>query len=361
MAGLTGSATCGRFFIKSWLAGKRLNRPLSIIGKRYVVLIERKFLAPAVRIVDIKTRSGPERENRIKFTDPDGNVTYDGYDSIKGKILLRYSSILTPLTLYAYDPVSRKLMIRWQRKITGYIRDDYAAKQLWAKSRDGKDIPVTILYKQGLDNKDGTNPLLLIAAGADSVTDPVRFNAEYISLLDRGFYVAKAFVRGSGEPGQSWHNEGCGEKMKNGPDDYLDCARFLIAQKYTSAGLITALGRGNGGVVAALAVNDQPGIFKAAILDNPGSDSLVFIPDQYIKKQEYPPVFFFARMKGPEWSPSLPARMVAGLRKVKSGDAILLLRTIMNNETREPGAADPLLRQPAEMWTFVLEQYGMDK
>ncbi|MEI6455827.1 MAG: prolyl oligopeptidase family serine peptidase [bacterium] len=336
-------------------------RTLSLIEKRYFVMIERKSLVPAVRIVDIKTRSGPERENRITFPDPDGNVTYEGYDSIKGKILLRYSSILTPLTLYAYDPVSRKLMIRWQRKTAGYNKEDYAAKLLSAKSRDGRDVPVTILYKQGLDNKDGTNPLLLVAAGSDSLPDPVKFNPEYISLLDRGFYVAKAFVRGAGECGPVWRSEGSGEKKMNGTSDYLDCARFLIAQKYTSAGLITATGRSSGGIFAASAVNDQPGIFKAAILDNPGSDSLVYVPDQYIKKQEYPPMFYFAEMKGPEWSASLPARMVAGLRKMKTGEKVLLLRTSMNNETTEPGEADPRTRKSAEMWTFVLEQYGINR
>jgi oligopeptidase B len=340
---------------------ERLSTLPDLIRKQYVLMISRNSLAPSVRIIDIKTRKREERENRINFTDPDGSLVYAGYDSLKEKILLRYSSILTPPTLYAYDPASRKLMIRWQRRIPGYNKDDYAAKLLWVSGRDGTKIPLTILYRQDLDNHDGTNPLLLAVAGSDSLADPVKFNPAYLPLLNRGFYIATAFVRGCGEPGRKWKEEGRGSKKDAGWNDYLDCAWFLVKDRYTAKGMITALGEGDGALVALVALSYQPELFKAAILENPGKGALSYPPDRYLRPKQYPPLFFYSDDEGMEKPASITPRMAAGLRKIKQGDQLLLVRTETGQSTASIPENETQYGKRAEIWAFMLGQYGIEK
>jgi len=365
----------------------------AVINQKYLLLLEKRFPKTSCRIIDMTPKRGEERENRVTFTEPDGNLIYEGYDSIHGKILLRYSSVLSPVTLYTYDPVSRKLGIRWQTKIKQYIKDDYAAKLVWVPSQDRTAIPVTILYKQGLDKKDGTNPLLLTAYGCYGLENPAKFNSPYISLLDRGFYVAIAHIRGGGELGPVWWEEGRRLKKKNSFTDFLDCAEFLINHQYTSRGLITATGIGAGGLVMGVAANERPDLFKAVILEVPFVDPLSalldsaknqpevnewmefgnpnekplfdyilsYSPYQNVRKQDYPAMFFRAGYLDKNVTCAETMKMAASLRKNKTGEHILLIRTEMDPDHQESTGPELRVQQLADQFAFILDLYGMKK
>jgi len=356
----------------------------ALVNQKYLVLLERKSLKASVRIVDLSSKTREEM-NRITFPEPDGELYFDKFDSINGKILFRYSSMLTPLTLYTYDLNSRRLGIRWQTKIKKYIKEDYGSKLLWIKSKDGTVIPLTILYKKDHDKRDGTNPLLLTTNGCYGFNDPVKFHASYITLLDRGFYIAFAHIRGGGEFGKIWWEEGRGLKKKNTFNDFLDCTEFLIGQKYTSKGLIAALGKEAGGLAIAVAANERPELFKTILFESPCLDPLAltldsagtrlyadrlefgnpnekqyydyilsYSPYENIRKQYYPPMFFYLPNMEENNTIFETLKMVARLRKNKTGDDILILRTGMN-EIRPENRYNNLAGQ----WAFILDLYGI--
>jgi len=357
----------------------------ALVNQKYLVLLERKSLKASVRIVDLSSKTREEM-NRITFSEPDGGLKSDGYDSIEGKLLIRYSSMLTPPTQYIYNLSSRRLGIRWQTKIKNYNKDDYGSRLLWAKSKDGTVIPLTVLYKKDFDKQDGTNPLLLTTFGCYGLTDTVKFHTSFISLLDRGFYVVFAHIRGGGELGQVWWEEGRGLKKKNAFNDFLDCAEFLISRKYTSKGLITALGKEAGGLIIGVAVNERPDLFKAILFQSPLMDPLSltldsagnrlyandrlefgnpceklyydnilsYSPYENIRKQDYPPMFFCSAETKGNYCDYESIKSVARLRKNKTGDNILIFRIGMNESPPENR-----YKSLAEQWAFILNLYDI--
>jgi oligopeptidase B len=214
-----------------------------------------------------------------------------------------------------------------------------------------------------------------------------------ISLLDRGFYLAMAHVRGGGELGNKWWEAGRLMNKKNAVADYIACAEYLVKQGYTSKGRITAAGGGAGGLVIGAAVNERPDLFRSVLLITPFVDPLAALSDpgfsrknpeekpefgdpeireqfEYlygyspydnIKKQEYPAMLFrlSAKDQQDEFAGSL--KMTARLRSTASGKNILLLRTddpaTQKNNTGV--TEENLLR--AENWAFILDQDGIEE
>ena len=139
-------------------------------------------------------------------------------------------SMKTPPSTYEFDMKSgEKTLLKQQEIIGGYNPDDYVTERLWAASKDGVKIPLSIVYKKGF-KKDGHQPLLLYAYGSYGYSMDPNFNVSRLSLFDRGFVFAIAHVRGGQEMGRQWYEDGKMFKKKNTFTDFIDCAEYLIAQ-----------------------------------------------------------------------------------------------------------------------------------
>jgi len=200
------------------------------IFKDYLILSERKNGLAQINVKKWTDNS----EYYIDF----GEETYDAYLSqnleFDSKILrYKYTSLTTPRSTYDIDLESRNKTLLKQQEVVGeFSPDNYQAERLYIDARDGVKVPVSIVYKKGIE-KDGSNPLLLYAYGSyGSSMDPY-FSYARLSLLDRGFVFAIAHVRGGQELGRQWYEDGKLLNKKNTFYDFIDCAEALVDKKYT--------------------------------------------------------------------------------------------------------------------------------
>ncbi|MBL7886228.1 MAG: S9 family peptidase [Flavobacterium sp.] len=149
-------------------------------------------------------------------------------------------------------------------KPTIFPLDYFETKIITYKSRDNKDVPITIVHKKGMV-MDGNNPTLLSAYGGYGKVDGPYFNSGLLWFLEKGGVYAYAEIRGGGEKGLKWHTEGKGLKKNNTFNDFIDAAEFLIRQKYTSPNKLAITGGSNGGLVVGVAMTQRPELFKLAI------------------------------------------------------------------------------------------------
>lgn len=197
-----------------------------------------------------------------------GDVTTMGNDSFR----VIYSSLKTPPTVYKYSIDDKLLKLLRQNNINNYKSKDYISNKIYINARDGESIPLSIVYKKSKFKKSGRNPLLLMAYGAYGTNMEANFRPEFISLMDRGFVIALAHVRGGSEMGGDWYHNGRLLKKKNSIHDFIDCADYLIAEKYTSKEKLFGNAVSAGGSMLAAAINERPELFKGIIAEVPWVD-----------------------------------------------------------------------------------------
>jgi len=205
-------------------------------------------------------------------------------------IRYNYTSLTTPSTDYGFNLNSKqKIELKQQKVGGGFKQSDYETKRIWAPAMDGTQIPVSIVYKKGSFKKDGSNPLLLYAYGSYGASSDSWFNSSVISLLDRGFVFAIAHVRGGQEMGRYWYEDGKLLKKKNTFTDFIDCAKFLVKEKYTSSDKLFANGGSAGGMLMGAVINMQPELFRGVIAEVPWMDVITdsFDPNLPLVSLEY--------------------------------------------------------------------------
>lgn len=267
-----------------------------------------------------------------------------------------YSSLKVPASLYDYDMGSKENTLLKQKEIIGgYNPDDYETERVWAKAKDGKMIPISMVYKKGIV-KDGTNPLLLYGYGSYGVTIPDRFSAPRLSLLDRGFIYAIAHIRGSEYLGREWYEDGKKLTKMNTFTDFIACSDFLIEQKYTSKDKQFAMGGSAGGLLMGAVINLKPENFKGVVAAVPFVDvvstmldesiplttgefdewgnpkdkeyydyMLSYSPYDQIKAQNYPNLLITTGYWDSQVQYWEPAKWIAKLRDVKTDNNMLIM------------------------------------
>lgn len=317
---------------------------------------------------------------------PGVNAEYDN-----AALRLHYQSMVTPDTVFDFAFVERRLLRLKQQQIpTGYAGDRYATERLTATARDGTRVPVSIVYRKDLP-RDGSAPLYLYGYGAYGLATMPGFSANRLSLLERGFAFAIAHVRGGDDLGYSWYEDGKLDKRTNTFDDFVDVARFLVAQGYTSAGRIAIAGGSAGGELVAAAVNQAPELWGAVVahvpfvdvlntmLDtslpltpiewpewgNPIEDEAAFryirsySPYDQLQPGAYPPMLLTAGLNDPRVTYWEPAKYVAKLRQLKTDDNWLLLKTNMDAGHRGQSGRFESLLELAEEYAFILVSLGL--
>ncbi len=329
--------------------------------KQFMFLVERENAQNRLKIIN---RSNGETE----YLDPEtsyGTFDYRFIDfDFENSREIEYgvSNLIQPTQTFTYNLFSRESRLVQTDTIPGaYLASNYEIKRILAPSKDGKSIPITLACKKGL-KLNGQNPLYLSAYGAYGASSAVHFNQLNIPLLDRGFVVAVAHVRGSDDLGMQWYEDGKMEHKKNTFEDFIACTEHLIAEGYTQAQHIAIEGASAGGLLIGAVLNMRPDLYKCALAGVPFVDVIntmldeslplttfefeewgnpkikkhyeyirSYSPYENVKAQAYPNLLVRAGYNDSQVSVWEPAKWVARLRDLKTDTNLLLLKTDMDN------------------------------
>lgn len=351
---------------------------------RHLVLTERVDGLDQIRL-----RSYDGAEHRIAFPEASytaslgSNTAYD-----PPAYRLGYASMVTPQTVYDYDPDARSLTtLKVQQIPSGYDPSLYATERLMVPARDGKLVPVSVLYRKGFP-RDGSGKLFLYGYGAYGHAIPPGFSTVRLSLVDRGWAYAIAHIRGGDDLGYDWYLKGKAEHRWNSFSDFSDAARGLISAGLTSAGNIAINGGSAGGELMGVVANTDPELWGAVVADvpfvdvlntmqdeslpltpgewpewgNPITDKAAFdlilsySPYENVRAQAYPPMLITGGLNDPRVTYWEPAKWAARLRATKTDDNPLLLKINMGAGHGGKSGRFESLREDAEAYAFVLTQ-----
>jgi oligopeptidase B len=225
----------------------------------YAVVTEKASALTRFRVLDF--RSGEWRD--ITFPEPVYAAFPGGTPEFTSTTFrIGYQSMVTPSCVYDYDLKTLTRTLKKQTEVAGYDATKYRTERLWAKARDGVQVPISIVYRADRA-KDGKGPLWLYAYGSYGAAMPATFSSDRISLLDRGVAYAIAHIRGGNDLGERWHKDGMLMKKKNTFFDFIDCAEFLIADGWTRPDQLVIEGGSAGGLLMGAVANLRPDLFKA--------------------------------------------------------------------------------------------------
>jgi prolyl oligopeptidase len=202
-------------------------------------------------------------ENEIALPGPGSADGFSGPNDAPF-VFYTFNSLNMPPTIYRYDIATRTSTVFRQPKVPGYDANAFETKQVFYKSKDGTRIPMFLVHRKGL-TLDGRNPTLLYGYGGFNIVQSPTFNAARLALLEQGFVYASVNLRGGGEYGESWHQQGMKLKKQNVFDDFIAAAEWLIANKYTSTPRLAIQGGSNGGLLVGAVMNQRPDLFRVAI------------------------------------------------------------------------------------------------
>ena len=357
----------------------------------------RDHLVIGVRIgglVQIRLRDYEGGEERIAFPEPTYTVSLgNNPEYAPAAYRLNYASLVTPPTVYDYHPADDRLeTLKVQRIPSGYDPTQYVSERITVPTRDGRQLPVSIVYRRGFE-RNGQGKLFLYAYGAYGFAYPPGFNTNRLSLLDRGYAFAIAHIRGGDDLGYQWYLDGKLDRRANTFNDFVDAARGLIAQDYTSAGNTATQGGSAGGELMGAVVNSDPELWGAVVADvpfvdvlntmlddtlpltpgewnewgNPIADRAAFeyirsySPYDNVRAQAYPPMLITGGLNDPPVTYWEPAKWAARLRGTKTDDNLLLLKINMGAGHGGQSGRWTRLREVAEAYAFMLTQMGAER
>ena len=353
----------------------------------YYVRSEREGGLPQLTVTDFRTGAS----HRITFPEPVytcGTGTNAEYESSVYRYT--YQSFITPSSVFDYDMEKRTSTLLKQTEVLGgYDPARYESQRLWAKASDGTRIPISIVYRKGTP-RDGSAPMLLSGYGSYGISQNATFNSNRLSLLDRGVVVAIAHIRGGGEMGKTWHEQGRMMKKKNTFTDFIACAEYLIAEKYTARDRLVITGGSAGGLLMGAVVNLRPDLFKAVVAEVPFVDVINTMSDaslpltvgefeewgnpqikseyEYIKTycpytntvgKAYPTMLVKTSLNDSQVMYWEPAKWVARLRAVKTDHNPLLLKINMGAGHGGSSGRYDALHEVAFNYAFILSQFAI--
>jgi oligopeptidase B len=226
----------------------------------FAVAIEKSDAVNQLRVYDFDTRAWKS----IAFPEPVYSAFPAGTPDWESPTYrYSYQSFITPPSTFDYDVrTAQSTLLKQQEVRGGYDPKQYASERLWATARDGVKVPISIVYKKGFA-RDGKGALFLYGYGSYGFGTPATYSSNRVSLLDRGMAYAIAHIRGGDEMGEQWREDGMLMKKKNTFQDFIDCAEYLIAEKWTTKDRLVIEGGSAGGLLMGAVVNMRPDLFKA--------------------------------------------------------------------------------------------------
>ncbi len=355
----------------------------------HMVVYQRENGLRTIHITDFAT----EESHAVAFPEP-AYTYFEGNNSEFDTPLLRftYMSMTTPDTVYDYNMTTRELTLKKRKPVLGgFDPNNYQAERLMAPAQDGTLIPISLVYRKGF-TRDGNAPCLLYGYGSYGASMDPYFLINAISLLDRGFVYAIAHIRGGEEMGRAWYENGKFLNKKNTFTDFIDCGRYLIAERYTASERMAIMGRSAGGLLVGAVINLAPDLAKVAfagvpfvdvittMLDttipltagefeewgNPQNEDyywymLSYSPYDNVEAKDYPHLLVTSGLNDPRVQYFEPTKWVAKLRAMKTDTHRLLLKTIMGAGHAGSSGRYDYLREIAFDYAFILDCLGVDK
>jgi oligopeptidase B len=356
----------------------------------FLVSTEKSMALNHIRLFDFSEN----RWTTIPFPEPVYSVSVGGtpdYDS--PTVRYTYDSFITPPSVFDYEVGKGEAKLLKQQEVLGnYQPLLYASERLWATARDGVRVPISIVYKKGL-KRDGKSPLFLYGYGSYGIGIPASFSSSRLALLDRGMAYAIAHIRGGDEMGEQWREDGMLMKKKNTFHDFIDCAEYLITEKWTSPDHLVIEGGSAGGLLMGAVVNMRPDLFHAVhsavpfvdvmntMLDaslpltvgeylewgNPNEKEPYdymrsYSPYDNLEKRAYPAILVTTSLNDSQVMYWEPAKYVARLRQLKNDQTPLLLKIKMQ-PAGHGGASGRYdrLRDTAFEYAWMLSQVGINQ
>ncbi len=351
------------------------------------VIHEREAGLRQLRILDLHT----QQDHRVAFPEPVYACSRHANPDFQSQQLrFTYTSLTTPNTVYDYGMDDRTLIFKKQQPVLGgYDATHYETQRLLAPARDGTLVPISLVRRKDAP-KDQPLPLLLYGYGSYGASIEPAFNANRISLLDRGVVYAIAHIRGGGEMGKHWHLNGKLLHKMNTFTDFIDCAQYLVDMDYTAPDRLTAMGRSAGGLLMGAVVNLCPELFKAIIAGVPFVDVIntildptipltvieweewgnphkadeyaymrAYSPYDSLEVKAYPHILATAGFHDSRVQYWEPAKWVAKLRTLKTDDNRLLLKTNMGAGHSGASGRFDYLHEIAFEYAFLLDALGI--
>ena len=354
--------------------------------KDFLVISERKN-----GLAELRIRNANGTEHYIDFGEPAYTAVVGSnpeYDSTTVRYM--YTSMTTPVSVYDYDMAAKtKTLMKQQEIVGGYNREDYTTERLYARAADGTNVPLSVVYKNGL-KRDGSAPLLLYAYGSYGHNIDPSFSSSSLSLLNRGFIFAVAHIRGGQEMGRQWYEDGKLMKKMNTFTDFIDCAKFLINEKFSSPEHLYAQGGSAGGLLMGAIINLEPELWHGIIAQVPFVDVVntmldesiplttnefdewgnpkneeayhymkAYSPYENIEKKAYPNMLVTTGLHDSQVQYFEPAKWVAKLRAIKTDKNILLLKTDMDFGHGGASGRFDYLKDIALNYAFLLSLEGI--
>jgi len=363
--------------------------------ERFFVSCEREDGLPRLRLWSFTQNDRAIQSNEIRFPEP----VYSAFPHINrefGATAYRYAyqSLVTPSSVYEYDLATGNSTLLKQLEVPGgFDRDRYASERVFATASDGARVPISLVYRKDARVRGG-NPLYVYAYGSYGYSLPVGFNANRLSLLDRGVVMAYAHIRGGGDMGKPWHDAGKMLTKRNTFTDFIASVQHLTASGYGDPSRVAIEGGSAGGLLMGAVTNLRPDLFRAVLSHVPFVDVMNTMldaslpltvaeyeewgnpnePDDFAYMHSYSPYENLDNVK-PDVVPAMlvktslndsqvmywePAKYVAKLRTIKQNKTPLLLH--INMEAGHGGASGryDYLKEIAFDYAFLLTQLEVE-
>jgi len=353
----------------------------------FLVLYERKDGFKQIRI---SATDAVSNAHYIPFPEPVYNILpMRNPEHNTDTLRFAYTSLITPKSVIDFDVNKKTWTVVKQDEIpSGYDASQYESERTYATAPDGTQVPMSLVYKKGLV-KDGNNPTLLYGYGSYGATMDPSFNANRLSLLDRGFVFAIGHIRGGSEMGRAWYENGKMLNKRNTFTDFIACAEHLIAEKFTRKDKLAIMGGSAGGLLVGACVTMRPDLFGAVVAQvpfvdviNTMSDASIplttleydqwgnpddqeyfeyimsYSPYDNIRSADYPHILITTGLNDPRVAYWEPAKFTAKLRELKTDNNTLILRT--NFAAGHAGASGryDYLKEVASDFAFIIDTLG---
>jgi oligopeptidase B len=359
------------------------------VFKNFLVVSERADALTRLRIINQQTKE----EHYLDFGEPVYVAyTYGNPEFDTENLRYAYSSLTTPVSTIDYNMKEQTKEVKKVSEVVGGHRpEEYITERQWAKTRDGVEVPLSIVYKKGT-KLDGTAPLVLYGYGSYGNTIDPWFSSTRLSLLDRGFVYVIAHIRGSQAMGRQWYDNGKMMNKMNTFNDYIDCSLYLIDNKYTSSKHLYAMGGSAGGLLMGAIVNMRPDLYRGVIAQVPFVDvvstmldetiplttnefdewgnpknkasydyMMKYSPYDNVKAQDYPNMLITTGLFDSQVQYWEPAKWLAKLRAAKTDKNLLIMHT--NMEAGHGGASGRFkqYKETALEYSFMFMLEGINE
>jgi oligopeptidase B len=359
------------------------------IFKDYLVIAEKSDALPKIRII----KWADKTEHYLNFGEPAYHASLAYNPDFNTQIVrYNYTSMTTPNSTIDYNMADKTKEVKKEQIVLGeFKKEDYQTERLWATAKDGTKIPISLVYKKGFE-KNGKAPCLLYAYGSYGASMSATFSSARLTLLNRGFSYAIAHIRGGQEMGRKWYEDGKFLRKKNTFTDFIDCAEYLIAEKYTTPDQLAIMGGSAGGLLMGAVVNMRPELFKVVVAQVPFVDvvttmldeslplttgefeewgnpkdktyydyMLSYSPYDNVERKAYPTMLITTGLHDSQVQYFEPAKWVAKLRAMKTDNNKIIMS--VNMDAGHGGASGRFdrLKEVALEYAFIFDVLGVKK